>query len=65
VITLVAPAGRDAALCSLVVVLAERSADVDLVIGDPTPVIPPDVAPVALVGLDDLSLPCRHDHLTF
>jgi hypothetical protein len=55
----------DFALCSLVVVEAERSADIDLAIGQATVLVPPDVARVALVGLDELALPCRHDRLRF
>ena len=54
------PVTRRAVARPLVVILAERATDIDLVFGKPALVVPPDAARVALVGLNNLSLPSRH-----
>src|SRR5689334_9017123 len=42
-------------------VLAQRPPDADLVPGELALIVPPDVALVAVVRLDQLSLLCHHD----
>ena len=59
-VALVALALEDVALHTLVVVLAERAADIDLIRSEPTLVVPSDVALVALMRLNEFSLSCWH-----